>query len=82
MSTYQITVDDSAITEQINAIINEVFNTEMHRKYSITNDEISEAVKEIVYSHKDEIVEKVVDRAAAEITKKALPKLLKRLTDE
>lgn len=82
MSTYQIEIDDKAITDQINKILNAVFLDEMRRKYSDTGEEISKAVKDLIYDHKDEIIEKVVDRAATEITKKALPKLIKRLSDE
>lgn len=81
MSQYMIEVDDKVITEQINNIINAVFKDEMRRKYSDTNDAISMAVKDLIYSHKDELIEKVVDRAATEISKKALPKLIKRLSE-
>ncbi len=78
MSLYQIEVDDAKITEQINGIINAIFKREINSKYSDTGHEISAAVKDIVYSHKDEIIEKVVDRATREIVKKGLPKLLER----
>lgn len=79
MSNYMITIDDSKITEQINDIINTIFNREIQSKYGDTGHEISQAVKDIVYSHKDEIVEKVVERATAEIVRKGLPKLLERM---
>ena len=78
MSLYQIEVDDAKITEQINGIINAIFKREINSKYSDTGHEISAAVKDIVYSHKDEIIEKVVDRATREIVKKGLHKLLER----
>ena len=78
MSLYTIEVDDVAVTEQINGIINAIFKREISSKYTGTGHEISVAVKEIVYSHKDEIIEKVVDRATKEIVRKGLPKLLER----
>lgn len=78
-SNYMITIDDAVVTEQINGIINTIFNREIHNKYGDTGHEISQAVKEIVYSHKDEIIEKVVERATAEIVRKGLPKLLERM---
>ena len=78
MSYYQIEIDDDAIVEQINGILNTVFQNEMSRKYSGTSDVIAGAVKELVYSHKDEIIDKVVDRAVKEIVRKGLPKLLER----
>lgn len=82
MSIYQIEVDDKAIKQHVIAIINRVFIDQMNQKYSDTGEEISKAVREIIYEHKDEIVEKVVDRAATEISKKALPKLIERLSDQ
>ncbi len=79
MSSYMIEIDDKAVNEQINNILNRIFNDQIRSKYSCTGDVIAAAVKELVYSHKDEIVEKVVDRAAREIAKKGLPKLLERI---
>ena len=78
MSYYQIKVDDAAIIEQVNSILNTIFIQEMKLKYSGTGDVIACAVKELVYSQKDEIIEKVVDRATKEIVRKGLPKLLER----
>ena len=78
MSYYQIKIDDDAIIEQINSILDTILKQEMNRKYSGTGDVIACAVKELVYSQKDEIIEKVVDRATKEIVKKGLPKLLER----
>ena len=76
MSQYIIEIDDKSVTDQINGIINAVFKREINNKYGETGCEISRAVKDIVYSHKDEIIDKVVDRAVKEIVRKGLPKLL------
>lgn len=76
MSKYQIEIDDNAIIEQINNILNKIVQQELSYKYSCTGDAIACAVKDIVYSRKDEIIEKVVDRATKEIVRKGLPKLL------
>ena len=81
MSIYQISIDDDAITEQINKIIDSVFRKQMNFKYSDTGHIIAAAVKDLVYSHKDEIIDKVVDRAAKEIVRKGLPRLLERGID-
>lgn len=78
MSQYVIEVDDKIIIDQINGIINKVFAREINNKYGETGREISQAVKDIVYSHKDEIIDKVVDRAVKEIVRKGLPKLLEK----
>ena len=82
MSLYQIELDDKAIIEQINAILETIINNEITFKYSESNKEISCIIKELVYSRKDEITERVVDRAAKEIVKKGLPRLLDRLEGE
>lgn len=78
MSQYTITIDDEKITEQVNGIINDIFKREMKNKFGETGREITQAVKDVVYSHKDEIIEKVVDRATKEIVRKGLPKLLEK----
>ena len=78
MSLYTIQIDDNAVTEQITNILNSIVNREIASKYSVSGDVIASAVKEIIYSRKDEIVEKVVDRATKEIVRKGLPKLLER----
>ena len=78
MSHYTIQIDDYAVTEQITRILNTIVNRELASKYSVTGDVVSSAVKEIVYSHKDEIIEMVVERATKEIVRKGLPKLLER----
>ena len=76
MSQYVIEIDDKSVTDQINGIINAIFKREINSKYGETGHEISKAVKDIVYSHKDEIIDKVIDRAVKEIVRKGLPKLL------
>lgn len=79
MSRYQIELDDEKIIEQINNILNTIVQYELQNKYSKVNrDTIPEAVKEIVYSKKDEIINEVIDRATKEIVRKGLPKLLER----
>ena len=76
MSIYQISIDDNAIVEQINNILNTVLQSQLKNKYSDTGDVIAAAVKDLVYSHKDKIIDNVVDRATKEIVRKGLPKLM------
>lgn len=82
MSSYVIQIDDEKITEQINNILNTIMNREIQNKYGSTGYEISQAVKDIVYSRKDEIIDKVVERATREIVKKGLPKLLEKVGEQ
>ena len=42
---------------------------------------IEKAVKEVIYSQKEELLSRCVDKASAELTRKALPKLLEKLTE-
>ncbi len=44
-------------------------------------DGVDKAIKQYIYSKKDAVIERVVDRASVEIVKKGLPKLLDRLGD-
>lgn len=81
MSIYQINLDDGAIIEQINNILETILIKQMNYKYSNTGHIIAAAVKDLVYSHKDEIIDKVVDRATKEIVRKGLPRLLERGID-
>ena len=81
MSIYQISIDDDVIIEQINNILNKVLMEQMNHKYSNTGHIIAAAVKDLVYANKDEIIDKVVDRATKEIVRKGLPKLLERGID-
>ena len=78
MATYQIQIDDKAISEQIEKILDHVLAVELRNRYTSTNKEISQAVKDLIYSHKDEIINMVVDRATKEIVRKGLPKLLEK----
>lgn len=78
MSRYEIEVDDEKIKEKVNEILNQIFNEEMTRAACSERGLFAVAAKEIVYSHKEEIIEKVVNRATKEIVKKGLPKLLEK----
>ena len=81
MSIYQISIDDDVIIEQINNILNTVLMEQMNHKYSNTGHIIAAAVKDLVYSNKDEIIDKVVDRATKEIVRKGLSRLLEMAGD-
>ena len=81
MATYAIEIDDTAITEQINAILDRLLQIELRSRYSDSGRVMSEAIKDLIYSHKDEIIEMVVDRASREVVKKSLPKLIERIGD-
>ena len=81
MATYTITVDDELIMNKCSEIINDVLNRQLNRTASATNEVIAAAVKDLVYSRKDEIIDRVVERASREIARKGLVKLLEREAD-
>lgn len=85
MSLYTFDIDDKVLVDQIRNIIADVAENEIRTKYGrqgSTADVISTFVKEVVYAHKEEIIEKVVDRASKEIVRKGMPKFLNRLAGE
>lgn len=82
MSQYVIDVDIKSVETQICVILNNILNDELRGRYSATGREVSEAVKDLIYSRKNEIIEMVVDKAVKEIVRKGLPKLLERMGDD
>lgn len=48
----------------------------------IKKEEISNAVRDIIYNQKEELIEKCVDRASRELTKKGLSKFTERLLND
>lgn len=81
MSLYQINIDDNAIVDQINNILNTILQRQLNNNYSDTGRIVASSVKDLIYSRKDEIIDKVVDRATREIVKKGLPRLLEMVGD-
>ena len=76
---FEIEVNEDSIKEQITEILNCEWKDQMRSQYTECGRVMTEAVKELIYSKKDQIVEMVVDRAVREIVKKGLPKLLERM---
>lgn len=81
MSGYMIEIDDKAITDQIGTILNAVINRELKNKYSATNEQVVAAVAQLVQERRDEIIDKAVELAADKIARRALPKLMQRLSE-
>ena len=79
MSTYAIELNDEELRKQMSNILDKILKQEMQDKCSNVSNKMNEFVKDVVYAHKDEIIEKIIDRATTEMVKKGLPKLLERL---
>jgi hypothetical protein len=79
----EIEVDENYITELVSQEIAKRIVAERgyeNREAKIgIRDGVDKAIKQYIYSKKDSIIERVVDRASVEIVKKGLPKLLERL---
>ena len=82
MSVYAIEINDEAIKEQINRVLNEILNDELGRRYTGVGSVMKTAVQELIYSRKDEIIDKVIDKATTEIVKKGLPRLWERMSEK
>ena len=77
-----ITVDEEQIAQMVEELIAKQMVSEYgaiarDAKYGVRNG-IDKAVKAYIYSRKEEIIEKCVNRAVAELVRKGLPKLLER----
>lgn len=82
----EIEIDENYITELVSQeiakrIVAERGYESREAKIGI-RDGVDKAIKQYVYSKKDTVIERVVDRATVEIVKKGLPRLLARLGEE
>jgi Cys-tRNA synthase (O-phospho-L-seryl-tRNA:Cys-tRNA synthase) len=79
----EIEIDEKYITELVSQeiakrIVAEHGYESREGKFGI-REGVDKAIKQYIYSKKDEVIERVVDRASVEIVKKGLPKLLEKL---
>ena len=81
----KIEIDDVELREMVMARATDLIAKEMVNRYDELSNRggvktgIEKGIKEAIYKHKDEIIEKCVNRASAEIVRKAVPKLLDRV---
>ena len=79
----EIEIDEAYIAELVSKeIARRIVETHGYEnseaKYGI-REGVDKAIKQYIYSKKDAIVDRVVDRATVEIVKKGLPKLLEKV---
>lgn len=81
----EIEIDEAHIAElvsqEIAMRIVETHGYENHEARYGIKDGVDKAIKQYIYSKKDSVIDRVVERASVEIVKKGLPKLLNRLGD-
>ena len=78
----ELEIDDSYIKELVSKeIARRIVETHGYEnreaRYGI-REGVDKAIKQYIYSKKDTIIDRVVDRATVEIVKKGLPKLLEK----
>ena len=79
----EIEIDEKYIAELVSQeiarkIVAEHGYESREAKYGI-REGVDKAIKQYIYSKKDDVIERVVERASVEIVKKGLPKLLEKL---
>ena len=79
----EIEIDEKYIAELVSQeiarrIVAERGYEASEAKFGI-RDGVDKAIKNYIYSKKDEVIERVVERASVEMVKKGLPKLLERV---
>ena len=74
----QTEIDEEALLKEFERIVNQILSRQMSEETLKERGVMKQAIKEIVYSHKDEIVERVVNKATAEIVRKGMPRLLEK----
>lgn len=76
----EIEISEENISRLVEEMIAKQFINERGTEYREARygirDGVDKAVKNYIYSEKENIIDKVVDRASREIVKKGLPKLL------
>ena len=82
----EINIDEEYITELVSQeIAKRIVNERTYENGEArigARTGVDKAVKDYLYSRKEEIIEKVIERASREIVKKGLPKLLENLGKE
>ena len=76
----EIEISEERLTELVEAeIVRQILTNEKYQNRNAkmgVRDGIDKGVKQYIYSNKDEIIERVVDRASKEIVRKGIPRLL------
>jgi len=75
-----VNVDEELLENMVTELIADKLAQNSEVRFGLRKG-IEEAVKEYIYSSKEVIIERVVDRATREIVKKGLPKLLKEVME-
>ena len=72
----KVDIDDNELREVVTSMIAKQLTASWSTERQVLKRTVADAVKEVVYSEKEFIINMVVERATREIVKKGLPKLL------
>ena len=75
----KVEIDDKELQAEVTNIIAKKLTSDYSADRNLMKRTTAEAVKEVIYSQKKEIIEMVVNRASTEITRKAMPELLNKM---
>lgn len=76
----KIEIDDRELQKEVTELIARKLAHGYER--NMFKRAIVDAVREVVYSSKDEIIDMVVSRASREVTNKAVPKLVSKMMED
>lgn len=76
--TIQAEIDEDKLLEEFGEVVNKILMRQLSEETLKENGVIKRAIRDIVYSQKEVIIERVVNRATAEIVRKGMPKLLEK----
>ena len=77
--TVSVVFDNEKLFDVINDTIAEELKHTIRQEELHQRGVINQYIKEMLYANKDEIIEKIVERASREMVKKGLPKLLEKM---
>jgi hypothetical protein len=77
----EIDINDRELQEEITGIIAKKITAAWSAERNMLKHTIADAVKEVVYSQKEMIIDKVIKRATTEIVRKAMPKLMDKMME-
>lgn len=75
-----IEINEEELQEAVIAII--ARNVAQTNWKYMTREALKDAVKEVVYADKENLMERCVERASTELTKKGLPRLLDKMMEK
>jgi hypothetical protein len=76
-----IEINDKELREEVTSIIARKLTNGWSTERNVMKRTIADAVKEVVYSEKEFIIDMVINRATTEIVKKSMPKLIDKMMD-